>query len=356
VGGANLVAFDLYKDLRNLEMSICLAPSRSVNRREERILNLQEMELSKLNLAFLLSSNRIVLNSLNHPPHVYNAILQILQHYPNKQLVLWVHEDQPSQFLQSTKELIAIKQILNRRDQVKLATPSIGTARSLSNYFNYPNSEIQLFTYPLEIPNNLVEIATNTFQNLDTIRFYISARTFDSRKNHRLILNIFEQVNRSRTQNHRMFKLIFIGVSEDQYSTKLVAKAGELLKEKFEHHGVLAVSKAQKIMATCHVAINVSKFETLPRYITEALALGQLILRNTSSGIEEQLIDGSNGYVIDEQNVEEAARKILMILDKTQHPAERIMLMRKSSFNIYRDIQNAYSLQRSQILDFFNVE
>ena len=55
--------------------------------------------------------------------------------------------------------------------------------------------------------------------------------------------------------------------------------------------------------------------------------MGHLALRNDSSGVDEQLDDGKNGYFIDHRDINQFAAKIEMVLNKETSSNEDLQRM-----------------------------
>ena len=82
-----------------------------------------------------------------------------------------------------------------------------------------------------------------------------------------------------------------------------------------------------KILDSQHALISISEFETLPKVVTEALVAGMIILRNSTSGVDEQLLDGGNGYLVDEVIFGDLEKKIMSLLDPEIHSPAELMKM-----------------------------
>jgi glycosyltransferase involved in cell wall biosynthesis len=161
------------------------------------------------------------------------------------------------------------------------------------------------------------------FRNVSIIDFYLSGTSSDSRKNHRQVIKIFEQLN-LRIYD-RDFRLHFVGMGDDEYSKETIRLAKDKLGDKFRFTKLLEYHQALKYINELHVCISVSEFETLPRVVTEALIAGQIILRNSSSGKEEQISNYMNGILIDEFNVQSSVDSIAELLDSVKFPEEKLI-------------------------------
>jgi glycosyltransferase involved in cell wall biosynthesis len=165
------------------------------------------------------------------------------------------------------------------------------------------------------------------------LRFYISGATHDGRKNHRIAIKVFSQVKKLKKNGLRDFKLVFIGVGEDSYSSETNRMGCENLGEKFVSVPKCNRDEALTHMNNCHIAICISEFEALPRYVSEGLFLGHPVLRNYCSGLEEQMNpwDQANGWLVNQDNEKEFIQMILEILDPNVTSDQELNEMRKNS-------------------------
>jgi glycosyltransferase involved in cell wall biosynthesis len=69
-----------------------------------------------------------------------------------------------------------------------------------------------------------------------------------------------------------------------------------LLGEAFHWEPLLPRAQAQAAMARSNVAVSCSREETFSLAALEAMALGQILLRNRTGGWDEQLLPGVNGF------------------------------------------------------------
>jgi glycosyltransferase involved in cell wall biosynthesis len=115
---------------------------------------------------------------------------------------------------------------------------------------------------------------------------------------------------------YRPFKLTLVGVGSDyvsdQVGTIAEAAAGGRL-ETFPH---VDHDTAFAISAGCNVAISCSLSAAFPRWVTEAMAMGHVVLHNGAGGRDEQLAEGKNGYLVDSGDVSQVARVVERLLNR----------------------------------------
>jgi glycosyltransferase involved in cell wall biosynthesis len=103
---------------------------------------------------------------------------------------------------------------------------------------------------------------------------------------------------------------------------QLVAALG--ITRRFTIHGALSNRQTLSMMKRCHILIHPSvsvegdfRFDTCPVAVSEAMAAGMAIVATRHGGIPEQIIDGENGYLVDEyDSVSLSARIIALARDR----------------------------------------
>ena len=109
-------------------------------------------------------------------------------------------------------------------------------------------------------------------------------------------------------------------------------------------------------MNDCHIAICISEFESLPRYVPEELFLGHLVLRNDYSGLKEQINpwDHSNGWLVDQNNEKDFTQIISEILDPTITSDQELIEMREISRIKPSLVDVDFENSRQKIDEFFS--
>jgi glycosyltransferase involved in cell wall biosynthesis len=93
---------------------------------------------------------------------------------------------------------------------------------------------------------------------------------------------------------------------------KLVKKLS--LDNKVRFQGLVPRSELAKHYANCDVYVQPSLSETFPSTIREAMSIGRPVVATKVGFLEEHIIDGINGFLVPRKNVEEIAKKVLIIL------------------------------------------
>ncbi len=87
------------------------------------------------------------------------------------------------------------------------------------------------------------------------------------------------------------------------------------IKNDIVFHGNLNGSDLSNLMRSASVAVLFSIYENLPVAIAEAMALGKPVVSSRVGGIAEMIQDGENGFLVDENNVDGFADKIVTLLN-----------------------------------------
>ena len=162
-------------------------------------------------------------------------------------------------------------------------------------------------------------------------------------KGHLWLLELLEKVLSISSQdqhNLRPIHLTFIGVESGSYAAfarTICARAKQLLGDQFECVGQVTRNEAIQAMAKANIAVSCSLAETFSLVIGEAMALGQLILRNRTGGFEEQLIEHVNGFDLGLPGVPIPSNSV-DLLCRLRNPSEisddqLLQMQRKAAFH-----------------------
>jgi glycosyltransferase involved in cell wall biosynthesis len=75
--------------------------------------------------------------------------------------------------------------------------------------------------------------------------------------------------------------------------------------------------------------------------VIEAMAMGHVVLRNDSAGMEEQLEEGVNGFRLDSRDIRQMARVLEIVLSRQTMPNERLQAMGRASQERVASLQSA---------------
>jgi glycosyltransferase involved in cell wall biosynthesis len=334
LGGANLVAIDLMDDFKKAEIPITLTFDQDINLSYFKTLNRPYTPIRFSQKLFNQKLKLLVINSVMHPLSFWIELENALDANESLQVYLYVHEDNLSMFIDQAKQGIIDGIFVKHLKRIEIATPSLGTQKNIAEFFNLDINNITRHIYPMK---NLTHIRKNSAKEFDAttnIKFILIGTSSDSRKNHRTAIDIFATLSQMAKTNYRNWELTFVGMGSDPYSLETIEYGKSKLNEKMNFYGEMHHEEVLKLMNDHHVLLSISEFETLSKVVTEALVLGLLIVRNGSSGMEEQLVDGENGYKVDEKFVLETAKSIHELLDPVITSLEKLSKMSTKSMEL----------------------
>ena len=349
MGGAGIVASDLKVALEKLGIPVEILETYKFR---SYVYQLKKV-LQKSNIVNLTSSN-VILNTVDHAPGVMKSVFSQLKDNPGMKLIWYIHEDQPQIWLNQVDTRWLIASLNDVKSQILIGTPSKGTLSNLLDYFDGFKGGIDTLMYPVPIPSNLL-LNENDNNNFTNLKFYISGTTHDSRKNHRIAIKIFSQVKEIKRDGFRDFELVFIGVGKDSYSSETNQMGIDLLGERYVSFPKCNRDEALAYLNKCHIAICISEFEALPRYVSEGLFFGHPVLRNECSGLEEQmnLWEHRNGWIVDQENEKEFIQIILEILNPDITSDQELREMRKNSKHKANRLNEDFENSLQKIVKFF---
>lgn len=193
--------------------------------------------------------------------------------------------------------------------------------------------KIDLMYYRFELPAKFkLERVVSDF---DKLNFVINGSAKDGRKGQMPILKAFgmflSQYYSLNPQNYRDFSFKLIGLGDDEMSEKLIARGTEILGEKFSYTLRLRRDEALAELAKTNVNIVYSRAEALPLNVFESMYMGSVLLRNDCSGVDEQLLEGENGWLLDSKNLSQVVMRLETILNKEKTPNKQLLSMAQKS-------------------------
>jgi glycosyltransferase involved in cell wall biosynthesis len=344
-GGANLVAVDLMQKFKENNFDIKLTYGSRLDKRFANKMNLS-VPMFEFDLKMIDDNTELlIINSISYPEQFWNEISKKFHMHANLRIFLYVHEDKPELFLTRKTQISLSTMINHNHDRFRIASPSEGTNLNLEEFFRIESGTVEKLLYPMEQIEEDVTKSSDVDLKYKKLRFCVVGSTFDDRKNHDLILDIFHDVSRSKSDTLRDFNLTFVGVGSDHKSVKLSRRARNLLGERYLQYSNMSQQEVIDILRNQDVLISISIFETLPKNVMEAMATGTVLIRNTTSGHHEQLVHGRNGFLVDEHFPSDIKDLILMMLDPSRYTVATINEMKNSSQKIAEALVSASKSQ-----------
>jgi len=213
------------------------------------------------------------------------------------------------------KNISQIKKLVNN-ESLSLLFPSKRTAKDYKKLFDVSRTDV--IKLHIEVDDRFKTRRTEEFY--DTINFIISGAPGDGRKGQLLALAAFhtfiKDYYEKNPEAYRPFKLHLVAVGDDYISQQIKWISNSQLKGFVEVSPSVPKQRALEIASKCNVAICCSLNETFVLYIAEGMQMGHIVLRNKSAGVDEQLQEGTNGFLIDEKDIAQFASVIETVLNK----------------------------------------
>lgn len=177
------------------------------------------------------------------------------------------------------------------------------------------------------------------------VKFLLSGYSSDGRKGQLLALSAFQYYRENYASNdsgrYRPFELHLVAVTDQDYVSRQVRWISETAFNGEIHvYNALSKDDALKITYACNAVVCASLNETFGLYIAEGMLMGHVVLRNNCAGVDEQLVDGENGYLFDHTDIVNFAGAIAKILDKENLSDEDLKKMGERSQAIMKSYAN----------------
>jgi glycosyltransferase involved in cell wall biosynthesis len=231
--------------------------------------------------------DRLMLNTLN-PFESYKRTVLYGLYYILKPLFYWFED-----------------RIYKNAD--KIVALSKHTASLIQKQFQIPAQKISVIPFPIDTtkfrPND------NSNRSIEDNFILMVGRTTDPRKNIKLLLRSFSVIKRQFSK----LQLIIVGGNKmDGQLEKLCVKLG--IEDSVHLLGQLPNEEIIKYYTHAKLSVLPSLQEGLGIVVLESMACGTPVVSTKCGGPEEVIINGENGYLVENNNVEALADGICKIL------------------------------------------
>jgi glycosyltransferase involved in cell wall biosynthesis len=296
----------------------------------------------------------VLMNTVAIYDNYRDFILLWLKNKRLKHAYWFIHED-ISQLPVIHKEFLDknnIKQIhgLINDNKLSILVPSLRTKNEYDQLLD--TSLVNNINLHVDI-NNKFKIK-RTQKEYDRIDFLISGTPADGRKGQVLALSAFTYFYYNyflkKPSEYRDFKLHLVAIGDDYISQQIKWICESLLSDHSAIYPSLPKEEALEITSMCNVVICCSLNETFGLYVAEAMLMGHVVLRNNSAGVDEQLVNGENGYLIDHKDIKHFAKIIDKILNKKTSNSSLQNMGKTSQIMISKYSKNNYLSQIDNII------
>jgi glycosyltransferase involved in cell wall biosynthesis len=260
----------------------------------------------------------------------------------------FIHEDNPLIRFGNKKEISRIKRLLADK-KMTILVPSQQTAGDYKSFFE--TNSVKPITLRVQVPEKLQK--PRSAEDFETIKFFISGIPLDGRKAQLLFLSalqLFEAKYKAKNpDNYRTYTLDLVAIGTDYVSQQINSIGEVVLGKNMNIHPILNRKAALEITRLCNVTVCSSLNETFALFVAEGMLMHHTILRNRTSGWQEQIVDGENGFLFNTLSVDELADCVERLLNK-KLSNEALQAMGKASFEIAQKFSHAdYQEQISSI-------
>tara|TARA_Y100000114_G_scaffold39339_1_gene35009 strand:- start:5467 stop:7998 length:2532 start_codon:yes stop_codon:yes gene_type:complete len=266
----------------------------------------------------------VMLNTVAVYPNYRDYILGLLDSGKLNHATWFIHEDMPELRFTDLGLISRVKRLI-ASGKITVTVPSQQTANDYNTFFE--TDTVTVTPLRVEVPKKYQD--KRPLKDFSSLRFVISGTPSDGRKGQLLAISAFSKFYNkyyiANPKNYRDFELHLIAIGEkgdDYISTQIRAIGDGLLGNHITYYPKVSKNRALEISHNCNITVCCSLNETFALFVAEGMLMGHPLLRNKSSGIDEQLEDGINGYVIDEQNIDDFAKKIEQLLNKKTSNAD----------------------------------
>ncbi len=266
-------------------------------------------------LPLLRAHDTVLLNSLAVPIDVVHDVLWRLEHDRLAAVQWFVHEDQPARWWDPG--VAARVAPLIKSGRLRLLVPSVQMRERHARHLQL-DAGVDLVPLRVDVPDGLRR--SRGPEEFARLAFHLTGSAHDGRKGHMAALLAFQQLvqttDLSDAGRWRPFSLHLIGLGDDFFSAELRHLGAGLLGSRFVAHAAVPHERALALMDEANVVLCCAVYEAFGLYISESMAMGQVVLRNSAAGMEEQLEDGRNGLWIGDQDQDQFVRALRQVLDR----------------------------------------
>ena len=295
----------------------------------------------------------LLINSTAVAETYQRYVLRALRHRRLKRASWLVHEDVEElgdvaphfltdAFRRQVRELI-------EHGRLAIFVPSTKTKRDYDELLG--GNLVNLLDPRIELPD--AYWAPRPVADYARVDFLLSGPPFDGRNGQLIALLAFHRFLRSvyerAPKRYRDFSLTLVGLGDDYISLQSCYIGNSALGDRFRAHPGLPHAEALAVARDCNAVICCSFNEAFPVDVAEGMAMGHVLLRNGVGGVDEQLVDGVNGFLVASTDVDGFSSTIERTLDRATSSDAALQTMGRASQDMiarYRNVSYLSTLDR----------
>lgn len=293
-------------------------------------------------LPALARGDTIVLNTAAHRG-IPRSILLSAAGKGRIRLVWYIHEDQPANWI--SPEESALVQTLLDTNRMSIHIPGTQAHRNWVEHL-HTTANVHVTQYRHDIPKLLHRPARPHSDFGEKLTFIMLGEVSANKAQLPIFysFSLFHELYfRRNPGKYRDFELVLIGLDQHELSQQIRAHASALSGH-LRLHQVLPWDTVMDLVSTSNVTICYSQAECLPLSVYEGMLMGNVVLRNSCSGMAEQLRDGTNGFYLDSHDLLQVVDTIERVLNREQTDDSTLAEMSRRSYEMALPItENSYS-------------
>lgn len=288
-----------------------------------------------------IAGDTVILNTVAHSETVKEAVFGALETNGLKQAIWYLHEDDPELLFRSDEQKRIRRLLLSNK--LKMLIPAQKILTHYTKYFETSeNILLQPYRHIVPQPYHIKRKASD----FEKLSFVLPGTMGDGRKGQLPIfyalVQFYDRYYKGNESTYRDFELVYVGMSDDFLSRQVQAHAAAL-DGHFRSYGKVSWQEDLAIVAKGNVTICYSIREALPLFVFEGMTAGHPVLRNDSSGMEEQLQAGVNGWYLDSADYEQVIATFEEVLNKQKTSNKQLAAMSKASYELAQSqVNNSY--------------
>jgi glycosyltransferase involved in cell wall biosynthesis len=244
-----------------------------------------------------------------------------------------VHRTAPSLFDSASLRLL---QSLVESASLTLVTPSQRVTRTYNELLE--TTKVRTLVPRIDVDDRLrLSRSAAEYEWLD---FVIVGAPSNGAKGHLLAIAALHEFlltdHASAPARYRDFTLTMVGIGDenDYFSRQLRELGDAVLGDRLRLLSRLSDDSLLEVMRSCNATICSSLSESFGLFVAKGMAMGHVVLRGETGGIDEQLQPGTNGYLIELDDTRAFAAVFETILNREKTTAEQLRAMGEASQRI----------------------